>query len=181
MAAIIKGKSWTDVIAAVAPGLATMLGGPLAGIAVKAISDKLLGHTNGTDDEVAAAIQSMAPADLVKLKEVEAELQKSLTDAGVKLEDIAAKDRDSARVRQSALKDPTPTILAVAILAAFGTVLYQLMTGASLGTDAQVVYILLGTLTASVTQVLNYFFGSSAGSAAKTSALAGVARRGSDA
>jgi hypothetical protein len=172
--------SWKDVIGAVAPGLATLLGGPLAGVAVKAIATKLLGKEDASEADIEAAIQGMGPADLIKLKEIEADLAKSMTDAGIKLEEVAAKDRDSARVRQATLKDPTPNVLAVLVLGAFGTVLWLLFQGQSLGADAQVIYILLGTLTAAVTQVLNFYFGSSVGSQQKTTALAGVAQRKSD-
>ena len=38
----------------VAPTIATALGGPLAGVAVKTLSNVLLGHENGSEDEVKA-------------------------------------------------------------------------------------------------------------------------------
>lgn len=170
-------KDWKNIVSAVAPALATALGGPLAGIAVKAIAGKLLGNPDATEAEVAQAVAGMGPADLIKLKEIEADLTKSLQDAGIKLEEVAARDRDSARTRQKDMKDPTPNVLAFLTLGTFGLVLWMLFDGQSLGADAQVIYILLGTLTAAVTQVLNFYFGSSAGSARARDALAGIAQR----
>lgn len=165
-------SSWKDVIATVAPGLATMLGGPLAGMAVKAISEKLLGKPDGTEDEVAQAVATMSPADMVKLKEIEADTTKALTDAGVKMSQIDAGDRDSARKREIDTHDKTPQILAVLILALYGYVLYRLMGGDVPKDDAQVLMMMYGALTAAVTQVLNYFFGSTSQSAAKNATIA---------
>ena len=42
---------WKDVIGAVAPTIATALGGPLAGAAVKTLSNVLLGHEKGTESD----------------------------------------------------------------------------------------------------------------------------------
>ena len=52
----------------IAPTIATALGGPLAGIAVKTLSAVLLGHENGSEDDVKAAMTSASPDQLVALK-----------------------------------------------------------------------------------------------------------------
>ena len=49
-------KDWKDLIAAVAPTIATALGGPMAGFAVRTLSNTLLGHENGSEADIVQAI-----------------------------------------------------------------------------------------------------------------------------
>ena len=51
-------SNWKAIVGTVAPALATALGGPLAGVAVKAIADKVLGKPAATEADVAAAIEA---------------------------------------------------------------------------------------------------------------------------
>ena len=105
-----------QILGGIAPTIATALGGPLAGVATKALADKLLDRPDATEAEVEAAILGASPQDLLKLKEAEADLERHLIDAGIEIEQIAANDRDSARKRQMALKDRVPGILAALVL-----------------------------------------------------------------
>jgi len=168
----MASTSWKDVVAAVAPSVATLFGGPLAGVAVKALGDKLLGKPDATEDEVGAAVAALAPADLVKLKEVEADLAKSLEAAGVQREQIAAADRDSARKREVESKDWTPRLLAGLIVVGYGVAMERLMNGPPLSGDQQILWSMFGSLTLALSQVLNYYFGSTSQSAAKNATIA---------
>jgi F0F1-type ATP synthase assembly protein I len=151
-----------------------MLGGPLAGIAVKALSAKLLGRDDGTEAEVAAAVQALGPQDLIRLREIEADLVKTLADNEIKLESLATQDRDSARRRAIEMRDYTPNVLAFVVIGVFGWMLDRLMNGASLGADANVAFMMLGTLTTAVGQALNYFYGTSRSSADKSKVIANM-------
>jgi hypothetical protein len=91
---------WKKIVGAVAPTLATALGGPLAGIAVKTIATQVLGKSDASEDEVEAAILGADPQTLIRLKEVELEFKATMVNAGIKLEEIASSDRASD------LKDP---------------------------------------------------------------------------
>lgn len=153
-----------QILGGIAPTIATALGGPLAGVATKALADKLLGRPEATSEEVEAAILNAAPQDLLKLKEADAELQKHLADAGIELEQIAANDRDSARNRQIATKDRVPGILAGVILVGYFAVLAYLIKYGLPTASEEILALLIGALTAGLTQVLNFYFGSSAGS-----------------
>ena len=62
----------TDILKAVAPTIATALGGPLAGAAVSFLSSKL----GVPADQVEQAVAGMSPADLVKMKELDYDFQK---------------------------------------------------------------------------------------------------------
>ena len=56
---LVKG-----LLKSIAPTIGTAIGGPLAGQAVQAISNALLGHPNGTQDEVEVALQNATPDQL---------------------------------------------------------------------------------------------------------------------
>lgn len=72
----------TDILKTVAPALATALGGPLAGAAVSFLSSKL-----GVDPAVIEqTVAGMAPADLVKMKELDLDFQKHMADNGIALQ-----------------------------------------------------------------------------------------------
>ena len=65
-------------------------------------------------------------------------------------------------------------ILSGLILIGFSTMLYIVLTSQMPQDNAALANVLLGTLAAMATQVANYWLGSSSGSAAKNSALAGA-------
>lgn len=168
----MRKRKFIDIIATVAPTLATALGGPLAGVAARAIAGKLLGKETGTLEEVEAAVLGASGGDLVKLKEIEAQFKKDMSEAGVKLERIAADDRASARDRAVQMKDWTPSILGLAIIIGFfGTLAYIFRFGMPT-TGTEVLLIMMGALGGMTAQVGNYFFGSSTGSKNKDAVIA---------
>jgi hypothetical protein len=101
-----------SILGALAPTVATALGGPLGGMAVKMVADKL-GISDATQEAVEMALTKATPEDLAKLKECEAQFKIEMKKLDIDLVRIAAEDRSSARARQAALKDSTPTILAI--------------------------------------------------------------------
>lgn len=163
---------WKSLVGTIAPTLATALGGPMAGMAVKAIAGSLLGDENAGEADIAAALQGATPADLLKLKEADQSFKLEMEKLGVDLERIAAGDRDSARQREIATKDNAPKILAGVIVIGFFATLATIAFVAIPDGAQQPINILLGSLTALLIQVGNYYFGSSAGSKEKTRHLA---------
>lgn len=155
------------LIKQVAPTIATALGGPLAGLATKTLSEALLGNADGSPDEIAAALGSATPEQLAKLREIDANFKVTMRKLDIDLAQIDASDRDSARNREIQLKDRTPMILAgVVCFGFFGTLIGLLLYGLPpRGQDA--VLILLGALSAAFTAIVNYYYGSSSGSKAK--------------
>jgi hypothetical protein len=155
------------LIKQVAPTIATALGGPLAGLATKTLSEALLGNADGSPDEIAAALGSASPEQLAKLREIDANFKVTMRKLDIDLAQIDAGDRNSARQREIALKDRTPTILAgVVCFGFFGTLIGLLLYGLPpRGQDA--VLILLGALSAAFTAIVNYYYGSSSGSKEK--------------
>lgn len=167
---------WKAVIGTVAPTIATALGGPLAGVATKALASKLLDRPDATEDEVQQAVLGADPQTLIRLKEVDAEFKKHMTDAGVRLEEIDANDRANARAREAQVRDHTPAILAYGITVGFfGTLGFMLMNGKP-ATGGDALLVMLGSLGTAWAGVVAYFFGSSSGSRKKDEALSQIAR-----
>lgn len=164
-------SDWKDVIKAIAPTIATVLGGPLAGAAVSALSTAVLGKEGGSQEELAAAISGASPDVLARIKEADAKLKTDLANAGVKLEEIAATDRASARQREATLKDPTTKILAIAYTVAYFGCLWAVWRFGITTDSKDVLITLLGVLTAAQATIMNYYFGSSKGSADKTALM----------
>ncbi len=163
---------WKQILGTVAPVLATATGGPLAGVATKAIAAKLLGKPEAKAEEVEAAVLGASPDTLLKLRELDQQFEKDLQAAGIKLEEIAAEDRASARAREIAIKDHTPALLAMLItLGFFGTLGWMLIHGKP-ETGGDALLVMLGALGGAWASVCSYYFGSSAGSKLKTEALA---------
>jgi hypothetical protein len=161
-----------DIVKGVAPGLATALGGPLAGAAVGMLADKL-GLPDKTVEAVTQALTSN-PANLEKLKEMELEFYK-----------IDAQDRSSARTREVEMakadvhfitKNIT-SLLAIGILT--GSMIIALLVFFVDFPDSQenILIFVLGSLFSIATQVVSYYFGSSQGSKDKTKDIEGLMKK----
>jgi hypothetical protein len=165
-------KSFGPLLGQVAPTLATALGGPMAGLAVKTLSNVLLGHEEGSDEDISKALGSATPEQLSDIKKIDADFKVRMKELDIDLEKISAGDRDSARKMQIETKDWVPKVLAVAItIGFFGILVWMLVYGMPpSGTEA--LLMMLGALGTAWTGVVNFYYGSSAGSKAKTDALA---------
>ena len=156
----------------VAPSIATALGGPLAGVAVRTLSNALFGHEDASEQQVSDALSTATPDQLAAIKKIDADFKVQMKSLDIDLERIAAGDRDSARQMQQNTKDSTPKILAYFItFGFFGALVWILVFGLP-QTGLEVLLMMLGSLSTSWTGVVQFYYGSSAGSKAKTDALA---------
>ena len=163
-----------SAIAGVAPSLARALGGPLAGAAVQHISKAVFGAPGLNEAQLSAKLAAASPEHWLALRRAERDFARALREAEVEQERIAAGDRADARARQTAMADWTPTALGALIIAGFFIVLGAMVTR-NLPPGAETEFsIMLGALATMTAAVVNYFFGSSAGSKEKTR-LMGVA------
>lgn len=110
----------------------------------------------------------MSPEDLAKWELEKAKLEK---DATMSLSELAVRDRESARAREMAIRDWTPSILAWVIVLIFGAAQYWVFTEPIPVGSEQMIARVLGTLDMALGLVLGYYFGSSASSEKKTIAL----------
>jgi hypothetical protein len=176
--------NWKSIVGTVAPGLATALGGPLAGMAVKAVSGAVLGKQDGTEDEIAQAITAGGTDVLQKLRAADQAFQLDMKKLDINLEKLFADDRADARKREISTGDHTQRNLAYIALLMFATVLgVELFVGIhpTLSIDDAVqrsLDITTGILFAWVMAVKDYYFGSSSGSVAKTKSMDAYLNKG---
>jgi len=166
-----------NLVKTVAPSLATAVGGPLAGMATRAISDALLGKPDGTEDELIDAAAKATPDQLLALKKAEQEFAVRMRELEIDLQRIDAADRSSAREREVKTGDWTPKALAGAVtLGFFGVLGYMIAYG--LPTQGgEALLVMLGTLGTAWGGIVSYYFGSSAGSKEKSEAMSRMVRK----
>lgn len=142
-------------------------------MAVRTLSEAVLGTPEGSQKEVEEAILRQDPKVLAEVKRAEQAFVVQLRELDVDLARIDAQDRASARVREQAVGGMVNPILAAVVLLAsfamFGATFMGYVTITS--ESAPIVYTVLGYVSAYCTQVLNYYFGSSAGSAQKAASM----------
>ena len=157
-----------NIIRTVAPSIATALGGPLAGMAVTAVSNAILGRPDGSEEQIAAAMQSATPEQLLALKKAEQEFLIHMRELDIDLERIAGEDRNSARGREIKTKDWAPKLLAgLVTVGYFGVLFWMLRFGLPANGSSEALLVMLGALGSAWAGVITYYFGSSAGSRAK--------------
>ena len=147
----------------IAPTLASCFGGPLAGLAVSAVSKAL-----GVDEtKVNTIIQDnkLNADQIAQLKIAEIEFKEKTQALGLNFETLAVADRKSARDMQATSKSYIPGLLAIGVTIGFFGILYSLMAGLAVKSDE--LMIMLGSLGTAWTGIVGFYFGSSASSQAK--------------
>jgi hypothetical protein len=156
-----------DWLRQIAPTIATALGGPLAGLAVDAVSKAI-----GVDSkDVQSTIdQGKLSADqIAQLKTAEIAMAARAQELGLDFEKIAVDDRKSARDMQIATQSWIPSVMAIGVTIGFFGILFGLMYGQI--QHAPQIDIMLGSLGTAWTGIIAFYFGSSAGSQKKDELL----------
>lgn len=168
---------FTKIIGAIAPTLATAIGGPIGGMAYKAIAEVFGLPDGASKDDMAKAINNATPDQLLALKKADNDFSVRMRELDIDLEKIAASDRDSARRREAQVRDWMPRVLAFVVVAGFMATVFLVLLGYVDGMKdplmATTVGTLIGFVSAKCEQVVAYYFGSSSSSQQKTQMLAG--------
>jgi hypothetical protein len=157
-----------DWLKQIAPTIATALGGPLAGMAVSAISKAI-----GVDPEQVGDMISnnkLSAEQIAQVKLAEIELQKQAQELGLNFEKLEVEDRKSARDMQSVTRSMMPPILAGAVTLGFFSIMVMMFFN-KIDSNNPAILMMLGSLGTAWTGIIAYYFGSSAGSQAKTDLL----------
>ena len=157
----------------IAPTIATPMRGPQAGMAVSAIYKAI-----GVDpDKVGDMItkNKLSAEQIAQVKIAEIELQKQAQELGLNFEKLEVEDRKSARDMQSATRSRMPPILAGAVTIGFFAIMV-LMFFNKVDSSNPAILMMLGSLGTAWTGIIAYYFGSSAGSQAKTDILSRTAK-----
>lgn len=183
-----------SAIATIAPTLATMLGGPLAGTAITALEGAFGLAPGAGEDGVTKVVQGagMTPETIANVRAADQhhkevlgqqalDLEKLNADYATAMAQATAKDRDSARQREMVVRDRTPAHLAYMIIGGFFVVsvaqLVALMGYADIAAKIPAQGWLLignisGYLAAEAKAAASYYFGTTQGSDKKTDLLA---------
>jgi hypothetical protein len=160
-------KTFGPLITSVAPTIATALGGPVAGMAVKAISGALFGHDSATEDDIRSVLANPTGDQLAALKKIDADFKVQMRSLDIDLERIAAGDRDSARDMQKETRDWIPRALAVSVTIGFFAILIYMLVYGLPTTGNEALLLLLGALQTAWGGIIAFYFGSSSGSQKK--------------
>lgn len=173
-------KSIGNLVAKSAPILGGVIGGPLGAGAVKLLAAKL-----GVDPQDHNTILKVLndPATAIKLQELENAHEQELARLALRETEMGIEDRQNARAREVSVTQATGKrdlnlyILAWVIVGGFfvmtGLLYYHEIPSGSIGPVNQ----LFGALTLAFGGVVQYFFGSSRGSAEKTAIMAEQAKK----
>ena len=160
-------KTFGPLIGSVAPTIATALGGPVAGMAVKAISGALFGHDSATEEEIRTVLANPTGDQLAALKKIDTDFAVQMKALDIDLERIAAGDRASARDMQKETKDWIPRALAVSVTIGFFAILIYMLVYGLPTTGNEALLLLLGALQTAWGGIIAFYFGSSSGSQKK--------------
>lgn len=182
------GFNLKTALSSIAPTIATMLGGPLAGTAVTALESALgLSPGAGSDAVTAAVAQGMTPeqislvraADqhhLEVLAEQKIDLVKINNDFEQAQDAAVAADRDSARKMQIATHSPMPAILTTVLTLGFFIILICRMYKVLPGGADPIVDQMIGTLLALWAASITYWVGTTRASANKDNTIQAQAK-----
>lgn len=160
-------KAFGPLLSSVAPTLATALGGPLAGLAVKSLSKALLGAEDFSQEAVMDAMATASPEQLAAVKKIDADFKVQMKALDIDLERISVDDRKSAREMQRETRDWIPRALAVSVTAGFFAILIYMLVYGLPTTGNEALLLLLGALQTAWGGIIAFYFGSSSGSQKK--------------
>ena len=153
----------------IAPTVASALGGPLAGMAVSAISKAIGVEPDKVQDVISTG--KLDSEQIAQIKIAEIDLQRQANELGLNFEKLAVDDRKSARDMEMATRSWVPPVLAASVTVGFFAILIGMMFGKMSVADNTALTMMLGSLGTAWTGIIAYYFGSSAGSQAKTEML----------
>jgi len=156
-----------DWLKTIAPTIATALGGPLAGLAIEAVS-KAIG-IDPKDVQSTISEGKLSSDQIMLLKQAEIDMAARAQEMGLDFAKLNVEDRKSAREMQAETRSYIPAVLAVSVTIGFFGILIGMMTETFKASDA--LMLMLGSLGTAWTGIIAFYFGSSAGSQAKDDLL----------
>jgi hypothetical protein len=161
--------NWKETLGAIAPTLATALGGPLAGAATKFLANELLGDESASIEDIEQTILGASSQDLAKMKELDLEFKLGMKKLDIDVFALEVKDRDSARTNHKLSNTPTVLVYMLTVLIALVT--YLLFNAVVPESNENNLYMLLGALTTAWVQSISYWTGTTRSSSEKTRLL----------
>lgn len=151
-------KKLKGVLASLAPTVGRSLGGPLAGMGVKLIADRL-GVSNTTDPAKLEEYIEKHPEVIPQLQEADNEFRRTLEERQIDLETFKTQVEDVQHSRMMFGDDPTPK--AFAIIALLGFLGYIFMVTFNVPESDVLPNVILGYLGGLISGISSFFYGSS--------------------
>lgn len=161
------GKTLSGILGAVAPTIGTALGGPLGGMAARALTDALGIDVASTEDQIVAMANNATPEQLLALKKADNDFKAQMKALDIDLAKVMAADVASARQMQVQVKDWTVPTLAFLITLGFFSLLWLMAFHEIPVSNKDILNIALGALATSFAGVVAFYFGSSSSSQKK--------------
>ncbi|MGD9276266.1 MAG: hypothetical protein PVJ67_03785 [Candidatus Pacearchaeota archaeon] len=168
------------IIGTIAPTIATVIGSPLAGLAVNELC-KILGlKDNATSADILESLQKATPEQLLAIKKSNADLKIKLKELGIEenkmyLLDIADARSREIEIAKTGRHDYTTSFLAISLTIGFFGLLIILMRYDIRNKD--ILQIMLGSLATAFIGIFNYYFGTSKSSSEKNKILENTINR----
>jgi hypothetical protein len=147
----------------IAPTIASALCGPLAGLAVEAVSKAI--DVDPKDVNKIISDGKLSADQIAQIKVAEIAMAAKAQELGLDFEKLAVDDRKSARQMQATNQSFIPGAMAIVVTVGFFGILIGLMTEHFKTSEA--LMLMLGSLGTAWTGIIAFYFGSSAGSQAK--------------
>jgi len=157
--------NWKSLIGGIAPILGGSLGGSYGAMAGKWLAGKL----GVEESDLENAVLNANPDTLFKIKELDATFKVDMARLGLDEKKLHAEDRASARVMATGTTLAPQMVISSIFMVGFVLILvfvFNKEEGLPDGIKDMANY-LLGILSAGIVQIMNFFFGSSAGSKEK--------------
>jgi hypothetical protein len=163
-----------DFVKTILPWIGTAVAGPLGGMAVKFFADKL-GVPAEKAEDLSNWLKGASPEDLLKAKQADQAFELEMKKLGFQeiyqMEELIVRDRMSARDREAKTGDQTTRQLAICYTVGYFVLLMFAFFVKFPEANTEILSALLGILSAAQIGIINYYFGSSKGSADKTDSL----------
>ena len=156
-----------DWLSAIAPTIATAIGGPFGTMAYGLIAKEL--GVSPEDAQKTIESGKLTSEQIASIQQAEIAVKARAQELGLDFAKLAVDDRKSARDMQSTTRSLVPPILAMLVTLGFFGILIGLMTKAFATSDA--LMLMLGSLGTAWTGIIAFYFGSSASSQNKDALL----------
>lgn len=157
--------SWKETLGAIAPTLATALGGPLAGAATKFIASSFLGDENANIEDIETAVLGASPEQLAQLKSIDKEFKISMEKLGVDVFKLEVADKGNARENNKG--SYMPAVLSLGLTFIVGVLLYALFYIEPPEGAREPLLIVLGMVVKEWSNSMHYWFGTTRSSSDK--------------
>ena len=156
---------WKATLGAIAPTLATALGGPLAGAATKFLASNLLGDESLSMKDIEAAVVGASPDQLSKLKSIDKDFKVSMEKLGVDVFKLEVADKADARLNNKG--SYMPAALSIGLTFIVGVILYALFYIEPPEGAREPLLIVLGMVVKEWSNSMHYWFGTTRSSSDK--------------